>query len=268
MRDDSAMAVESRPGCSNEPPGSELKRELNELFNAQYPGRAAKPGWVTTPDEMVPPDRVFLVGWDGERALAIGGLRRLDDGTAEIKRERDVAWVPGRAGSAAPCSWRSRTAPASSAMSVCASTRDPHRSTASTCSAGPGTSRSRSTTRTTSRCTSARRPWKPSAAQHRLEVHTELRERLVGDRVERVLLDGAARRRRPRRSYEPPRILRPPASRGGRSWPSRRRGRRRRRSRATIRSTWLWVASSRSESVTLAFVLSVTRPTSASKSTS
>jgi GNAT superfamily N-acetyltransferase len=86
MRDDSVMAIEFRASRSDEPAASELLRELNELFNAQYPGRAANPGSVTTPDEMVAPHGTFLVGWDGERAVAIGGLRRLEDGVCEIKR--------------------------------------------------------------------------------------------------------------------------------------------------------------------------------------
>ena len=87
MRDDSAMAIVFRPGRSDESPGRELLRELNELFNAQYPGRAAKPGSVTTPDEMVAPHGAFLVGYEGDRAVAIGGMRRLeDDGVCEIKR--------------------------------------------------------------------------------------------------------------------------------------------------------------------------------------
>jgi GNAT superfamily N-acetyltransferase len=86
MRDDSAMAIVFRLGRSDEPPAADLMRELNELLDAQYPGRAVKPGSVTTPDEMVPPGGAFLVGWENERAVAIGGLRRLDDGVCEIKR--------------------------------------------------------------------------------------------------------------------------------------------------------------------------------------
>lgn len=70
--------------------------ELNELFDGQYPGRVAKPGSVTTPDEMVPPHGRFLVGWDGDRAVAIGGLRRLADGVCEIKRMYVVPAARGR----------------------------------------------------------------------------------------------------------------------------------------------------------------------------
>ncbi len=54
--------VEFRAERSDESPGRELFAELDALFNAQYPGHAAKPGSVTTPDEMAPPSRAFLVG--------------------------------------------------------------------------------------------------------------------------------------------------------------------------------------------------------------
>jgi GNAT superfamily N-acetyltransferase len=80
------MAVEFRVERSDESPGRELFEELDVLFNAQYPGRAAKPGSVTTPDEMAPPAGAFLVGYEEGRAVAIGGLRSLGDGVCEIKR--------------------------------------------------------------------------------------------------------------------------------------------------------------------------------------
>jgi len=86
MRDDSAMAFVFRPGRSDEPPGRDLLGELIDLLNVQYPGRVARPGSVTTPDEMVPPDGVFLVGYEDGRPIAIGGVRRIDAATAEIKR--------------------------------------------------------------------------------------------------------------------------------------------------------------------------------------
>jgi len=86
MRDDSAMALSFRAGRSDEPPGSDLLDELYAHFGAVYEGWAARPGSVMTPDEMAPPHGSFLVGYDGERAVACGGLRRLLDGSAEIKR--------------------------------------------------------------------------------------------------------------------------------------------------------------------------------------
>ncbi len=81
------MAYEFRRSRSDESPGRELLGELIELFNSQYPGRAARPGSVTTPDEMVAPHGAFLVGYEDACPIAIGGLRPLDeDGVCEIKR--------------------------------------------------------------------------------------------------------------------------------------------------------------------------------------
>ncbi|HTN23732.1 MAG TPA: GNAT family N-acetyltransferase [Solirubrobacteraceae bacterium] len=80
------MGLEFRAGRSDESPGRELLAELIALFNAQYPGRAARPGSVTAPDEMVAPHGAFLVGYEDERPVAIGGLRPLSDDVCEIKR--------------------------------------------------------------------------------------------------------------------------------------------------------------------------------------
>ena len=79
-------ALRFRRGRSDESPARELMAALNELLDAQYPGRATRPGSVTTPDEMVPPAGTFLVGYEDERAVAIGGLRPLGDDVCEIKR--------------------------------------------------------------------------------------------------------------------------------------------------------------------------------------
>lgn len=87
MRDDSAMALTFRPGRCDESPGRELLGELIAFFDAIYPGRAVKPGSVTTADEMVAPHGAFLVGYEDERPVAIGGLRPLETaGVCEIKR--------------------------------------------------------------------------------------------------------------------------------------------------------------------------------------
>lgn len=82
----SPEALRFRRARSDESPARELMAALNELLDAQYPGRAERPGSVTTPDEMVPPAGAFLVGYEGGRAVAIGGLRPLGDGVCEIKR--------------------------------------------------------------------------------------------------------------------------------------------------------------------------------------
>jgi GNAT superfamily N-acetyltransferase len=75
-----------RPGRSDEPPGSDLLREMIAHLNEVYPDRARNPGSVTHPEEMVAPTGVFLVGYEDARPVACGGLRRLDDDVAEIKR--------------------------------------------------------------------------------------------------------------------------------------------------------------------------------------
>ena len=80
------MGLLFRPGRSDESPARELLGELNDLLDTQYPGRVVRPGSVTTPDEMSPPTGRFLVGYLDERAVAVGGVRRLEDGICEIKR--------------------------------------------------------------------------------------------------------------------------------------------------------------------------------------
>jgi GNAT superfamily N-acetyltransferase len=79
--------LEFRAGRSDETPGRELLGELIAYFNEIYPGRAARPGSVTTPDEMVAPHGAFLVGYEDGEPVAIGGLRPLEEaGVCEIKR--------------------------------------------------------------------------------------------------------------------------------------------------------------------------------------
>ena len=87
MRDDEGMAFEFRPGRSDESPGRELLAELIACFNEMYPGRAARPGSVTTADEMVAPHGIFLAGYEHGEPIAIGGVRPLEEqGVCEIKR--------------------------------------------------------------------------------------------------------------------------------------------------------------------------------------
>ena len=87
MGEDDGMAFAFRPGRSDESPGRELLAELIAYFNEIYPGRAARPGSVTAPDEMVAPHGVFLVGYENGDPIAIGGLRPIEENeVCEIKR--------------------------------------------------------------------------------------------------------------------------------------------------------------------------------------
>ena len=90
------MTVSFDPGRADESPGRELLIELIAYFNAIYPGRAARPGSVTTPGELAPPHGAFLVGYENGRAIACGGLRRLDGRVCEIKRMYVVPDARGR----------------------------------------------------------------------------------------------------------------------------------------------------------------------------
>ena len=68
------------------PPAAELldemRAELNEVYESFH--RLDNPPLV--PDELRAPHGAYLVGYDGTDVVAGGGLRRLDDGVAEIKR--------------------------------------------------------------------------------------------------------------------------------------------------------------------------------------
>lgn len=63
----------------------QLWADLNERYGEEDDGGE---GWLSevTPEKVSPPDGTFLVAWlDGE-PVGCGGLKRLDDRTAEIKR--------------------------------------------------------------------------------------------------------------------------------------------------------------------------------------
>jgi len=74
------------PCDPEEPPASELLAEMATELNALY--------WTSSrlnlppvhPSELRPPGGMYLVGWEGELALAGGAFRHLDDDVAEIKR--------------------------------------------------------------------------------------------------------------------------------------------------------------------------------------
>jgi len=67
-------------------PASELlmamRAELNDAYTS--PSRLDNPPLL--PAELRPPGGAYLVGYEGEEAVAGGGLRRLGEGVAEVKR--------------------------------------------------------------------------------------------------------------------------------------------------------------------------------------
>jgi GNAT superfamily N-acetyltransferase len=74
------------PGDPEEAPASELLAEMAAELNALYWTDSRLDLPRVEPFELRPPEGIYLVGWEGESAVAGGGLRHLDDGVAEIKR--------------------------------------------------------------------------------------------------------------------------------------------------------------------------------------
>ena len=69
-----------------EPPASELLAEMRAELNDVYETFSRLDNPPLSPDELRPPGGAYLIGYEGSAVVAGGGLRRLDDGVAEIKR--------------------------------------------------------------------------------------------------------------------------------------------------------------------------------------
>ncbi len=67
-------------------PAVDLVTAMWEEIKATYPRIGDDDGPSATPEDFSPPGGAFVVGWDGERPVAGGGVKRLDDEAAEIKR--------------------------------------------------------------------------------------------------------------------------------------------------------------------------------------
>jgi GNAT superfamily N-acetyltransferase len=74
------------PCDPEEPPASELLAEMAVELNAMYWTASRLDLPRVEAAELRPPVGTYLVGWEGEAAVAGGALRHLDDGVAEIKR--------------------------------------------------------------------------------------------------------------------------------------------------------------------------------------
>jgi len=69
-----------------EHPASELLAAMRAELNDAYETMSRLDNPPLTPAELRPPGGAYLVGYEGESSVAGGGLRRLGDGVAEIKR--------------------------------------------------------------------------------------------------------------------------------------------------------------------------------------
>jgi GNAT superfamily N-acetyltransferase len=69
-----------------EPPASELLAEMAVELNALYDRADRLDLPVLLPSELRVPAGAYLVGWEGQVAVAGGGVRHFDQGVAEIKR--------------------------------------------------------------------------------------------------------------------------------------------------------------------------------------
>jgi len=69
-----------------EPPASELLAAMRAELIGAYDNASRLDNPPLLPAELRPPDGAYLVGYEGTEAVAGGGLRRLGEGVAEIKR--------------------------------------------------------------------------------------------------------------------------------------------------------------------------------------
>ncbi len=83
------MPADQEPACSL------VAATLAEGERAYGPSEGGQPPCATAA-EMAPPHGAFLVVYEHGRPVACGGLKRLDDHTAEIKRMYVVAEARGR----------------------------------------------------------------------------------------------------------------------------------------------------------------------------
>src|SRR4051794_538824 len=84
---DIRVALQIRTVPAGEPPASELIEAMVAEGVQVYGSRLDSPGAPTaTADQMAPPGGTYLVIYEDGRPVAGGGIKRLPDGAAEIKR--------------------------------------------------------------------------------------------------------------------------------------------------------------------------------------
>ena len=80
MADDVRLTVDRLDSAVGGELATTLLAELMERYGAEDEEDGLNP------DQLVGPSGVFLIAWNGDRPIACGGFRRIDDDVAEIKR--------------------------------------------------------------------------------------------------------------------------------------------------------------------------------------
>jgi GNAT superfamily N-acetyltransferase len=80
------VAVRFEPCDPQEPPAAELLAEMAQELNALYWTSSRLDLPPVHADELRPPDGIYLVAWQGARAVAGGAVRRMEADVGEIKR--------------------------------------------------------------------------------------------------------------------------------------------------------------------------------------
>ena len=103
MGDGAESGLVFRPARVDSGDGAELAGAMREEIASVYPGvdldgpEMPKAG----PEELAPPGGGFWVGYANGEPVCCGGLKRLPDGTVEIKK-MDLAVIVGAAMKATP----------------------------------------------------------------------------------------------------------------------------------------------------------------------
>lgn len=92
------MHLEFRDGAVNAGPGGALAQAMRDEIAVMYDGLELDGEHMPRggPAELSPPTGAFLVGYEEERAVCCGGIKRLDEDSCELKRMYVVPEQRGR----------------------------------------------------------------------------------------------------------------------------------------------------------------------------
>jgi GNAT superfamily N-acetyltransferase len=166
------MIVEARRTAGSDPVALELMAAMVEEMGRLYEPELARA--PVAPEELSPPAGGFVVLSEGGRALAGGGVKRLDARTGEIKRMYVVPAARGRGVGRELLSalegWRATSATRSSGSTPAPSSRARSGSTSA-----PGTAPCPTTTATRTPRSGARRRSRPRTARAATPAHDRVR---------------------------------------------------------------------------------------------